>query len=174
MKLFLVYLGGSAPGANIELHDVRFVVGEDIEATFMQLRKQWFGDQQGLHMDSYMHVHHIDGYRVELHPQPPENSSKQLYFVNYGGYFKGRIPEFHDFTLCVASNAEEAKRIGYGHVAQQGLADAIELHKDDLMTVDDCLPVDLLGGWYVHLHHDGERQPLSPDWMGYRPLPRAL
>ena len=33
-KLFAVYLGGRAPKANIELHDVVFVVGESIEQTY--------------------------------------------------------------------------------------------------------------------------------------------
>jgi len=32
-KLFLVYVGGTAPGANIELHDIRFVVGQSMEET---------------------------------------------------------------------------------------------------------------------------------------------
>ncbi len=32
-KLFAVYLGGRAPGANIELHDVVFIVGPTIEGS---------------------------------------------------------------------------------------------------------------------------------------------
>mgnify|MGYP006163572549 CR=1 FL=1 len=38
MQLFLVYLGGTAPGANIELHDVRFVAAPQIEQAYPQLR----------------------------------------------------------------------------------------------------------------------------------------
>ncbi|WP_349678192.1 DUF1543 domain-containing protein, partial [Idiomarina abyssalis] len=38
-KLFLVYVGGTAPGANIELHDVRFVVGKRMEDTYPAIRK---------------------------------------------------------------------------------------------------------------------------------------
>lgn len=170
MQLYLVYVGGTAPKANIELHDVRFVVGESIEATFPQLRQQWFGSQQGIHMDSFMHVHHIDGYRIELSREPVEQS-KKLFFVNYGGYYPGRIAEFHDFTLVVAKSAEEAKQLGKASVQQQGLAKALEFHKDDLLEVDDCLQIDLLDGWHIRLIHDGGSQQLEPDWMGYRPLP---
>ncbi len=46
-KLFIVYLGGSAPKANIELHDIQFVVGNTIEDTFEQLRSNWFGTVKG-------------------------------------------------------------------------------------------------------------------------------
>ena len=41
--LYLVVLGGKAKKANIELHDVRWVVGSKIEDTFDTLRKSWFG-----------------------------------------------------------------------------------------------------------------------------------
>ena len=50
--LYLVVLGGKAKKANIELHDVRWVVGSRIEDTYDTLRKDWFGSPQGLHIDS--------------------------------------------------------------------------------------------------------------------------
>ena len=43
MKLFAVMLGGTAPGANTELHDAVFAVGDTIESTYEQLMRQWFG-----------------------------------------------------------------------------------------------------------------------------------
>ena len=51
--LYLVVVGGRSPKANIELHDVRWVVGSKIEDTFDQLRDDWFGSANGLHIDSY-------------------------------------------------------------------------------------------------------------------------
>ena len=51
--LYLVVLGGRALKANIELHDVRWVVGSKIEDTYDTLRKDWFGSPKGLHIDSY-------------------------------------------------------------------------------------------------------------------------
>ena len=41
--LYLVVLGGKAPNANVELHDVRWVIGSNIEETFESLRNNWFG-----------------------------------------------------------------------------------------------------------------------------------
>ena len=64
--LFLVVLGGKAKKANIELHDVRWVVGSKIEDTYDTLRKDWFGSPQGLHIDSYKKIKYIDGYKINL------------------------------------------------------------------------------------------------------------
>ncbi|WP_241972357.1 DUF1543 domain-containing protein [Aliidiomarina soli] len=169
-KLFMVYLGGSAPGANIELHDIRFVIATTIEQSYPELKRQWFGDKKSVHMDSYLHVHHVDGYRVELSEQPVAQS-RRLYFVNFGGYFPGQMAEFHDFTLVVAGSPVEAKALAKAKVINAGLAGAEQLHKDDLLAVDDCLTLDLIDGYYIDLQHDGESQPLEPDWMGYQPLP---
>ena len=64
--LYLVVLGGRAKKANIELHDVRWVVGSKIEDTFDALRKDWFGSPKGLHIDSYKKIKYIDGYKINL------------------------------------------------------------------------------------------------------------
>ena len=64
--LFLVVLGGRVNKANIELHDVRWVVGSCIEDTFETLRSDWFGNLEGLHIDSYKKINYVDGYKIIL------------------------------------------------------------------------------------------------------------
>ena len=64
--LYLVVLGGRAENTNIELHDVRCVVGSTIEDTFDTLRKDWFGSLKGLHIDSYKKIQYIDGHKINL------------------------------------------------------------------------------------------------------------
>ena len=64
--LYLVVLGGRAKNANVELHDVRWVVGSKIEDTYDTLRKDWFGSPKGLHIDSYKKIKYIDGYMINL------------------------------------------------------------------------------------------------------------
>ena len=54
--LYLVVLGGKAKKANIELHDVRWVVGSKIEDTYDTLRKDWFGSPKGLHIDCLLYT----------------------------------------------------------------------------------------------------------------------
>ena len=64
--LYLIVLGGRSEKANIELHDVRWVVGSKIEDIYYTLRRDWFGSPVGLHIDSYKKVKYIDGYRINL------------------------------------------------------------------------------------------------------------
>lgn len=163
MQLFLVYIGGTATGANIELHDVRFVAAQRIEDTYSLLCQQWFGTVKGLHIDSYMQINHIDGYSVSLHSEPQQSSNK-LYFVNFGGYYPDKIAEQHDFMLCVATSAAEAK----AKAKQQLLTDADSQHKDDLLQLDDCFALVQLQGLHIHLHSSGQSQPMRPDWSGYQ------
>ena len=118
--LFLVVLGGRAKKANIELHDVRWVVGTRIEDTFDALRNDWFGNFEGLHIDSYKKIKHVDGYKIYL--KNIENkklknkkffngsaSKNYLWFVNIGGYDPNCMQEKHEFGLVVASSKLEEK-----------------------------------------------------------------
>ena len=59
-------LGGRAKKSNIELHDVRWVIGSKIEDTYNVLRNDWFGTLKGLHIDSYKKISFVDGYRINL------------------------------------------------------------------------------------------------------------
>ena len=170
--LFLVVLGGRTDRSLIELHDVRFVAGRCIEDTYPELRRQWFGRRRGLHLDSYMAVHCIDGWRVTLEMEPSP-AQQRLWFVNLGAYQPDSLAELHRFGLVVASSPQAAKATA----KKRWLLDALEQHKDDLSAVDDCLAIEQLSltgsnGVYVHLHRqqDGESQNQVPDWFGYRPI----
>lgn len=161
-KLFMVYLGGQAPGSNIEVHDVRFVVGETIEATFGDLRSQWFGLPEGLHMDCYAHIESVDGYRIEL-SDAPVSSDLQLYFVNLGGYHPDVLGELHQDGLFVAESSAKAKAKAL-HTMLDG---AEEKHKDNMIAVDQCLQLSSIGNQYIHLTKIDQSKPLKPDWYGY-------
>ena len=59
LSLFIVVLGGRSLKSNIEIHDVRWVLGESLEDTFPELRKQWIGKSNGLHIDSYKRIEYV-------------------------------------------------------------------------------------------------------------------
>jgi hypothetical protein len=182
-SLFLVVLGGRVANAHLELHDVRFVAGQTIDETLPALRRQWFGRRRGLHLDSWMVVRFVDGYRVELRPEPFAGPER-LWFVNMGGYDPAQLAEQHAFGLFVATSPQGAKA-----AARRRLLPGLQQrHKDDLHGVaqvlgdgvDGCLDVQLslaapeaapgearrpLG---LHLIPDGRQQPQIPDWFGYR------
>ena len=171
--LFLVVLGGRTATSHIELHDVRFVAGQTIETTFPELRRQWFGRREGLHLDAFMAVRAVDGYAVCLGRQPAAPRAERLWFVNLGAYRPDSLAELHHFGLVVATSAAAAKAAA----TRRWLRGALQQHKDDLHTVDDCLALEqleLLGGelWHVQLaaHPQGLSQPQVPDWFGYRPI----
>lgn len=163
--LFLIYIGGRAGNANIELHDVRFVAGNSIEDTYDALREQWFGDPKSLHLDSYLRVTNVDGYEVQLRRESPAQDEK-LFFINLGGYDPRDLAELHAFGLFVATSSGQAKT----RAKQTLLVGADTQHKDDLYEVDDCLQLDSIEEYYVHLVRGGTKQEQKPDWFGYKPI----
>ena len=180
--LFLVVIGGSAPKANIELHDVRWVIGSRIEDTFDSLRKNWFGSNEGLHIDSYKKIKSIDGYKINLrkieNDKINENNShkgintrEKLWFVNLGGYEIDSMQERHEFGLVVAKNCLDAKKIAIS----KWLLGCRKTHKDDLSSlevfsdVDDCEVIKSIDNWEIELtlENDFIEETNTPDWVGY-------
>jgi hypothetical protein len=171
--LFLVVLGGRAATSLIEVHDVRFVVGATIDATIPELRRQWFGRREGLHLDAWMAVRAVDGWTVRLGREPAAPRPERLWFVNLGAYRPDSLAELHQFGLVVAASAAAAKAEARRHWLQG----ALQVHKDDLLAVDDCLALEQLellgeGRWHVQLepHPEGLSPSQVPDWFGYRPI----
>ncbi|MBK2357747.1 DUF1543 domain-containing protein [Francisella hispaniensis] len=161
-QLFIVYLGGSAPKANIELHDVQFVIGDTIEDTYEQLRQNWFGTVKDLHLDSYKAIKGADGYQISLQDKP-QNFAKKLYFVNFGGYEESKLNELHEFALFVAADKTEAKE----KAKKSLLKNLLLQHEDNLMEIDDCLELNSINGKHIHLTPSNEEYDLKPDWFGY-------
>src|ERR1700722_10274538 len=93
-KLLAVYLGGRAVKCNTELHDVAFVAGTSIEATYERLMDRWFGDPLTVHIDSWLELDRVDGYRVWLSDEPASGLDK-LFFINLGAYQPGKFTELH-------------------------------------------------------------------------------
>ena len=180
--LYLVVLGGKAKKANIEVHDVRWVVGSKIEDTYDTLRKNWFGCSKGLHIDSYKKIKYIDGYKINLikfekgkieKEQLVKNKSKpHLWFVNLGGYDPSSMLEIHEFGFVVAKDSLKAKKIA----KSKWLFGYRKIHKDNLFAlriisdVDDCKVIKIIDNWEIELtiENDCDEDSNSPDWYGYK------
>ena len=181
--LFLVVLGGRAKKANVELHDVRWVVGSRIEDTFDVLRNDWFGNFEGLHIDSYKKIKHVDGYKINLKNIENKksknkknfngNSSKNnLWFVNIGGYDPNSMQEKHEFGLVVASSKLEAKNIA----KSKWLMGCKKKHKDNISSLkkligcDDSKIIESIGNWEIVLTKENNliEETNNPDWYGYK------
>ena len=183
--LYLVVLGGRAKKANIELHDVRWVVGSKIEDTYDTLRKDWFGSPKGLHIDSYKKIRYIDGYNInfinfekdKIHENQLEKKNKakkHLWFVNIGGYNPTSMQEKHEFGLVTASNKLEAKNIA----KSKWLIGCKKKHKDYIASLemlircDDCELIKKIGNWQIELTpvNNFIEENNYPDWYGYKKL----
>jgi hypothetical protein len=66
LNLFSFYIGGKYRNSNIELHDIRFSVGEKAEDCYEDLRRQWWGDPESLHLDCWGRVNQADGFDVTV------------------------------------------------------------------------------------------------------------
>nr|WP_245151842.1 DUF1543 domain-containing protein [Prochlorococcus marinus] len=181
----MVVLGGRAEKANIELHDVRWVVGSKIEDTYDTLRKDWFGSLQGLHIDSYKKIKYIDGYKINLKYFEKDKIDKKqlvkknkaknyLWFVNIGGYNPTSMQEKHEFGLVTASTKLEAKNIA----KSKWLIGCKKKHKDDLASLemiiscDNCEQIKKIGNWQIELTPENKfiQENNFPDWYGYQKI----
>ncbi len=148
MKLFAVFVGGDHPRANIEVHDLRFVIGETLEATIPQLRAGWWGAPSTLHIDGYAELDIVEGWQVELVPGPaPAAACRTLWFVNLGGYTPELFGEQHNYQFLAGSDKAEvwkrARALSPGWTAR---------HKDNFVSVDAMIEVnDLLSGEGFHV-----------------------
>ena len=177
LSLFIVVLGGRSSKNNIELHDVRWVIGETIEDTFTELREQWIGETRGLHIDSYKCIKYVDGYEIVISKYDkdtlnyPRKEELTLWFVNLGGYNSKKMYEEHEFKLIVAKMAADAKKI-----AKYNWETNLKIkHNDDYSSIenfkkiDDLHPIKKLNNWEIKLLSDPEHRSdkLIPDWYGY-------
>jgi len=179
--LYMVVLGGRAGIANIELHDVRWVVGSRIEDTYHVLRRDWFGNVEGLHIDSYKKINYVNGYKINLKKTETKlknrkfsdaiNTKNNLWFVNLGGYDPSSMQEKHEFGFVVASSKLEAKNIA----KSKWLIGFKKRHKDDitplkkLIACDDCQVIKKVGNWEIELTlEENFIEENKPDWYGYK------
>src|SRR5258708_39726848 len=86
MKLFMFYVGGDCGNSNVELYDVRFSIGSAPEDCYEDLRRQWWGTPNSLHLDCWGPVEQADGFDVTLTAEPLGEQACRLFFVNLGGY----------------------------------------------------------------------------------------
>jgi hypothetical protein len=165
MRLFAVFLGGRAPRCNTELHDVVFVVGDSIEATYGRLMDKWFGDPLRVHIDSWIELRIVDGHHISL-GKAPTSQDRRLYFINLGAYLPGQFTELHANAFVVAGSEQEVKSRAKGEL----LRGTQSVHTDDLYDIDDCLEIAEVDGHHIHLEATSESLPFEPI-NGYHIIP---
>jgi hypothetical protein len=162
-KLFMFYLGGGAPRAQIEVHDVQFVVADAVEDAYPILRERWYGTPWSLHVDGVTDIRWADGHDVTLSDQPAQNG-KKLYFIFMGGYSPGDLMEYHKMGLFVAESLAEAKASAKARL----MTEFTLQHRDNHMEVERCALLSELHGTHIHLKPNPFGMNLGETWHGYR------
>ncbi len=165
--LFMIYIGGKTGKSLIELHDIRFVVAYKLEDTYEDLRKNWWGTPESLHLDCWGILQAADGYQINIVPRHEAvESDVSLFFVNLGGYTRETFTELHKNVLIAAKDEKEAKAKALAMVRdwEQG-------HKDNIYQLDTLVNLNSLisSQWSLQL----QRQSSSSDFrfeFGYNPI----
>ncbi len=144
-----------------------FVAGARIEDCYDQILDKWFGNPERVHLDSWMALEVVDGWRIGLSPTPHPGPEK-LFFVNLGAY-DDKFTELHAIGFYVAQDEAEAKR----RAKSELLKGATTVHKDDLHAVDDCIALGRVQDLHVTLTQTGESAPLRPN-NGYHKIPKEV
>jgi hypothetical protein len=136
MKLFMFYVGGDCGNSNVELHDIRFSIGQTPEDCFEDLRQQWWGEPKSLHVDCWGAVEQADGYDLELSTEPSAGTQNKLFFVNLGGYDSCTFTELHKNVLIVALDDKAAKTKAKAQIDHWQRP-----HKDRLFEIEKTLDI---------------------------------
>lgn len=157
-QLFMIGIGGKTEYSNIEVHDLRFLAVENIEASHDLLKESWFGKSDKLHMDSYTILEGLDQYKITLKDHPSDKTLS-LFMINFGGYKKEDFFEWHDLCFVVASDDKAARKI-----ALENKPNGIQmLHVDQIVDVNEVLQ----GDAFIHLEAVETHYDLKPTWQGY-------
>jgi hypothetical protein len=170
MKLFMFYVGGNCGNSNIELHDVRFAIGQTADDCLEDLRRQWWGDPDSLHLDCWGAVEQADGYDVDLSSEPPAGSGDKLFFVNLGGYNPLEFTELHKNVLIVAPDEKTAKA-----KAKSQINHWQKPHKDRLFEIEKAFDVSTQAqarGYHLILRPATKEKPFRFE-CDYRPISKA-
>lgn len=72
----------------------------------------------------------------------------------------------HEFDLFVANTPAEAKQKAIDTL----LVDSQQQHKDNLKDVDDCVLLNQVSDYYIHLIEQPNSEHFKPEWQGYQPI----
>jgi len=148
MKLFAIYIGGELEGANIELHDMRFVAAPSIGETYQELRRQWWGKPQTLHIDCWAELDVVDGYKITLR-QEPYLGKERLFYINLGGYDPTEFVEKHKNVFIVAPDTSTAKKRALALINSWKLP-----HRDEMYEADQVFHLSAISSPALHLHFE--------------------
>ena len=175
-KLYMLLIGCSPPGRNIEQHDIFFGIGDSINELVPAIQAFWPGLPK-MHFDAWREVKVVDGHRVAIVPKEDSNTTSpvKFFFLNLGGYKPGEFEEFHYKMLVAAEDKttaiNKAKQTAFfRHTGFKGATSHIDdkygVDVDDVYEIMDILPAAMKDKYTIILTKD-EAAPEDEIQLGY-------
>lgn len=183
-QLFMILLGATPKGRNIEQHDIFFGIGNSVKELVPEMLAFWPEAEGKIHLDAYRVVNKVGNYRVEVVTKSDENQSDLncLFFLNLGGYKKGEFEELH-YKMLVVSNQKalainEAKETAfYKHTGFNGAVSHIDdkfgVDVDDIFEIKDILSLETKSK-YTLKFTSAEDLPEDELILGYIPFKKLV
>lgn len=152
MKLFMLLIGCTPEGRNIEQHDIFFGIGNSVKDLLPDVINFWPEAKGKLHLDAWREVTNVNAFGVTVIPHQAINNSAKLFFINLGGYKQNEFEEFHYKIIVAAADKGEAVRQAkdtafYKHTGFEGATSHIDdkygVDVDDLFEIADILPAEI-------------------------------
>ena len=176
MKLFMLLIGCTPEGRNIEQHDIYFGIGNSVKDLLPGVINFWPEAKGKLHLDAWRAVTNVNGFSITVIPQRQINNPAKLFFINLGGYKQNEFEEFHYKMIVAASDKGEAVRRAkntafYKHTGFKGadshIDDKYGVDVDDFFEIADILPPEIKKQYTLLITHSTEALPEDELHLGY-------
>ena len=149
-KLFMILLGATPKGRNIEQHDIFFGIAKSLKELIPQIKAFWPEAKGQIHIDAWREVTMVDNFSIEIIAKKvlAEPLLDNLFFINLGGYKENEFEEYHYKMLTIAENLSNASKNAkattfYKHCGFKGATSHIDdkygIDVDDIYNVADIL-----------------------------------
>ena len=176
MKLFMLLIGCTPEGRNIEQHDIFFGIGNSVKDLLPDVINFWPEAKGKLHLDAWREITNVNGFSVRVIPQQEINNPDKLFFINLGGYKQNEFEEFHYKMVVAANDKGEAIRKAkdtafFKHTGFKGadshIDDKYGVDVDDLFEIADILPAETKKQYSLLITQDTAALPDDELHLGY-------
>jgi len=161
-KLFMIKVGGKAGLSNIEVHDIQFILAENIEETYEELKARWYGKSKSFHIDGYKVISNIDNYNIII-SKKKSTKTKKLFFIDFGGYSDKIFGEIHKNLFILAEDSDDAKS-----KAANKMKEYLNInHIDSVCDVEENININREEDLYLNFEDANVEYNDLADWQGY-------
>ena len=173
-KLFMLLLGSSPSGRNIEQHDIFFGIANRVKELIPDMKAFW--PVEKLHVDAWIEVTMVNGFSVQVVTSKEHSNTTQLFFINLGGYKKNEFEEFHYKMLVAAPDKgaaiQQAKQTAFfKHTGFEGAPSHVDdkygVDVDDVFAISDILSEDTKRKYSLFIQPATREQQEDELHLGY-------